>query len=354
MTKDKAFEIASTGIYFLARIVQEDGKFIYQYNTKTYRKSRRYNVLRHAGCVWAMYYFLNSINYKLPLIEEVASEVCFHPSTIEKAKKALDYLFHNYIDPKRAAIPTSKFAPIERGYIKVGAIGLSILAFLEAYKFKSDIVSMRIADNLVQTLLFLQEPDGNLRYHKLNVKTNKPTSFQSEFYDGECALALICHGNTFNLQTSLIGARNLINYKYQKKQEEGHVRDHWMMQAIEALRSRNTNHINYANAIADKTINDPYDLYRGDIFGSIACRTEALLSYLNIIRQDKKKFKFAFSEKEVIKSIVKYLYVQRQGQIREGLSLGAWMQNLRNKNTVRCDFAQHNSMAFLRYSLLKL
>jgi len=359
-SKEEAIATAQLGIEWLCRAVKQDGKFVYQYHIhdKGLNEYKQYNILRHAGCVWAMFYALNYMEMEWSKRKILSS----------RAWIALKELIVNNI----CLLGKGKnefYCLQDKGFLKIGSLGLGILALLEAYKNSRRVTKVfnnpklyeeyiKLVTNLSELLLYLQQEDGSFPFHKYDLASRVESSFKSKFYDGECALALVRLWKDLKIIKYKEAAEKLIKWKFEKKQKEGHIRDHWMLQAIDEL-TKNLDinykdypmYIEYASAIAEKILNDPYDLYRGDIFGSLACRSEALISYLKIINY--KEGATNHTKEQVHAKLNEYLRIQIVGQIKYGLSTGAWVTNLYD-SIVRCDFAQHNSMAFLRYSLLKL
>lgn len=358
-----ALKIAFNGINWLSRIINDNGKFLYAYYPNNFRKLKKYNVLRHAGCVWALFYFLNNTDFHIfnrIQNDKIGEKTFYLHDNIEfirdRAIRALRYLYTKFI----LNSPVNIFAPVERGYIKTGAIGLSILAYLEAHKYLSDPSHLEIAEKLGGALLNLQEDSGKLSWHKFNTSSLTKDSFKSDFYDGECALALLkLYQKKEEVPEILISAEALIDWKLGHKELENQfTRDHWMLQAIELnnkirddligdqkiFSNRITKRI---NQIAKRIMEDPYNPNEHDIFGSIACRSEALLSYLEIFRNNPSEA--IYTKDQVLDKLQEYLSFQASGQLQSGLSKGAWIRN-RKSNLIRCDFAQHNIMAFLRYT----
>jgi hypothetical protein len=349
ISKQEALDIAFNGITYLSRIIDDNGKFIYQYEEKDGFPSNynpdKYNLLRHAGCTWSMFYFLNNYHTKDMFI-------------FNKGLKALEYLIKNNL--KRISFLGGLYYPCYKEEIKTGCIGLSLLAFDEAFENTYEKNKnkwerhLENSSNLINSILYLQQPSGGFRWYKYNISLREPTPFISDFYDGECALALLKAANKNDEKKIILAAKKLILWKYTNRKQS--TRDHWMLQAIESFpiayldKEEKDIFSRFANSITDRIIKDPYDPSIYDVYGSIACRSEALLSYLEIMR--KGLLKTVFKKDEIMETLNKFLLFQKEGQVLSGLSKGAWKQN-RKSNMIRCDFTQHNSMAFLRYASME-
>uniref|UniRef100_A0A6M3JNN2 Uncharacterized protein n=1 Tax=viral metagenome TaxID=1070528 RepID=A0A6M3JNN2_9ZZZZ len=348
LSKDEALEYAITGIEWLSRIIREDGSFMYLYDNRKYKLKKGYNHLRHSGCLWTM----QETNL-LELIPEI-----YESTLLKKIDIALNYLKSNHIiwtTDIRKDSQASAIAVMRGGrHSKAGGIALSALALFRSYTKEN----IRLAKELCDTILYIQNPDGDLKWHKFDFEVLVPTNFISDFYDGECALALVEAYKITKLKKFLVGAEKLIRNRYDFREKTKHIRDHWMIQAIEKL-PESWKYMNYANKIIKIIIYDPYDLYANDVFGSLACRTEAIMAWLSIIKKNDTVTSLdqvtAMRDTQSIKikvlfALQRLLSDQALGRINYGLSTGAFRQNL-SSDLIRCDFAQHNISAFSRYAI---
>ncbi|MCK9273045.1 hypothetical protein M0P65_05870 [Candidatus Gracilibacteria bacterium] len=333
-------------INWLIRTIDENGRFNYCYDSVTNKKVDDYNILRHAGCCYALWQYHN-LNEGIinPFIEVVR----------RYALKATDYL----INTNLFETEEGHSVIVENNSIKTGGIGLSILALLHsAFNFHRDEAHL-----LVDYILSIQNKNGSLKFHK-KIK-DKISNFKSDFYDGEVALGLLTYIKNSHILTVVLkkkienAAIKLINYKYLQSKKTGWTRDHWMVQAIELLDKPTKDQLNFAEQCIIKIIYDPYDLYKYDVFGSIGCRIEALFSYANILEkriklQTNKALQKTWIEerKNIIEHAHRFIEVSSKGQIQYGLSMGAWVQNL-NSPLVRIDFAQHNISGLIKALQIK-
>lgn len=347
LSKDEIKNKLALAVQWLIRTIDENGRFNYCYDsTDPSKKINDYNILRHAGCCYALWQYHN-LNEGIinPFIEVVR----------RYAEKTTDYLINNNLFTTKE----KHLVIVENNSIKTGGIGLSILALLTSdncyYQGK--------ASFLVDYILSIQNKDGSLKFHK-KVK-DKISNFQSDFYDGEVALGLLTFAKNSLILTALFkkkiesAAIKLINYKYKQSKKNGWTRDHWMVQAIELLDKPTKAQLDFAEQCINKIIYDPYDLYKYDVFGSLGCRIEALFSYANILEkriklQTNKALQKTWIEerKNIIEHAHRFIEVSGKGQIQYGLSMGAWVQNL-NSPLVRIDFAQHNISGLIKALQIK-
>lgn len=308
------FERAIMGADFLITMIQDDGKFIYGFTgPRNKTQIPGYNILRHAGAIWAIL---------------VAHE--YNPKTeyLEKCKLAIDWMLKERMEPFRETRVI-----MENGIVKLGANALAILALDKFDEATESLEHFRIINDLANYITeYCVDMWGQITYHKRNTELNVATNDKCDFYPGEAALALITIGEDQYREV----VRNIINYHYRLGELNDHIRDHWMMQAIDKGKFE-TEFIPYADNIAYQLINNPVS----NQAGPTACRSEALISYLRISR-DIKKINSAR------KALMKYLEFQKSLQIMKGKCKGGFLWST-TSNVVRIDPPQHNICAFLRY-----
>jgi hypothetical protein len=348
MDKNKIRNSLALAVQWLIRTIDENGRFTYCYDSDNpSKKINDYNILRHAGCCYALWQYHN-LNEGIinPFIEVVK----------RYAEKATDYLINNNLFETK----DGHSVIVENNSIKTGGIGLSILALLNSGRMQQ----LTDASKLVDYILSIQNKNGSLKFHK-KVK-DKILNFQSDFYDGEVALGLLTYAKNSLILTALFkkkiesAAIKLINYKYKQSKKNGWTRDHWMVQAIELLDKPTKAQLDFAEQCINKIIYDPYDLYKYDVFGSLGCRIEALFSYANILQKqiglekkiDKRRDQLAEERQNIIEHAHRFIEVSSKGQIQYGLSMGAWRQNL-DSSLVRIDFAQHNISGLIKALQIK-
>jgi hypothetical protein len=349
MDKNKIRNSLALAVQWLIRTIDENGRFTYCYDSDNpSKKINDYNILRHAGCCYALWQYHDSF-------EGIISYYPFIEVVRRYASKATDYLINNNLFETK----DGHSVIVENNSIKTGGIGLSILALLNsAYDYHQSESHL-----LIDYILSIQNKDGSLKFHK-KVK-DKISNFQSDFYDGEVALGLLTFAKNdlmlMPTESKKIenAAIKLINYKYRQSKKNGWTRDHWTVQAIELLDKPTRAQLDFAEQCINKIIYDPYDLYKYDVFGSIGCRIEALFSYANILEkriklQTNKALQKTWIEerKNIIEHAHRFIEVSSKGQIQYGLSMGAWVQNL-NSPLVRIDFAQHNISGLIKALQIK-
>jgi len=177
---DRAISLATD---YLVASCQSDGKFVYSVDTATGKTSSDYNVVRHAGAMYAL---------------AMAYRVKPDPKIVEALKRAGEYLRLNNVRPG----PTFKghhttavwAAPLHKqGDAKatLGATGLGLVGLIGLESVAPDSVSRGELQSLGEFLRFLQKPDGQFHSKYLAQDGGKFSAWGSLYYPGEAALALV-------------------------------------------------------------------------------------------------------------------------------------------------------------------
>lgn len=324
ISKEQAFESAVSSANFLANLVQPTGKFIYGYDRISREPVKGYNILRHIGCVWAM----------LDVYKE--TEDLF---LLEQSKKAIDWMLKN-----RMTKFANRLVIVEKGHTKIGAAGLSVLALLRYNEIAPNKKYFGIAEKLCSYISYCMEESGELKFMKRRMKDNYDTGLDSEFYPGECALALCNMGvsclSPSNGKDYLDSAHKIISYYEKVRDQAHHIRDHWMMQAMEFF---DPEFLEYAFFITLCEMGNRLSIKAGPT----ACRSEAMLAYHNMTEG-------SGQQKIVLNFVEDLLTRQRSCQIlhKKDQDYGAFLWSPKD-NTIRNDVQQHNISSFLRYYRLK-
>lgn len=328
-------EICYYAVNWLIRLMDSRGRFKYKYHLDYPEESiKGYNVLRHAGCCYALLEYSNY--FKDSIVRDCAY-------------KGIDFLLENYVNKNI----DGEVVVIEDNTIKAGGIGLTILMLL---KQKSEVYSI-LAEELGDYLLSIQEKkSGGLNFHIKKTTTDFIKKDSSDFYDGEVALALLQLYWLTKRKKYEKAALKLIDYKYKgRKKDNGWTRDHWMVQAIELIPKPTNPYLHFAQESIKHIMDDSMDMYIGDAFGSAGCRVEALMSYYNILTQginvyktSKKVSELKIERDMVLRKAEKFMKLIAVGQIKWGLSKGGWTENF-NSKILRMDFMQHITCGFIKY-----
>ena len=298
--------------FHLSDLIQPDGRFVYKYDVDQGSLSNKYNILRHAGCIWA----LNTYRGDLPVGERLM-----------QAKR---YLLNQTITPPNGI---GKCIPEGNG-IKIGANALALLALIS----DEDRESYRgVADDLAAYMM--SQAKENLDFiHKVDLLTGEDMNFYSEYYTGEVIFSLLEYGFAFYNSPAIDFAQNSLLARL-KEQYGIKQHSHWMMYAARSLFTRLP-----TEQITEYTIKFVEELARNNLYRTwgrgtpVACRTEALLSALDIARAGGgMRGYLPIIESEITENL--------REQTRYFLPHGGFVGNLARR-IVRIDFIQHHMPAF--------
>jgi hypothetical protein len=324
VVKPNIIELARRTAFRLAELVRSDGKFIYKYDPTSMKMIHGYNVLRHSGCIWA----LN------------VSEQAGLAGPRRTSRLAMNWLIANRLLPRQE----SGLCVVSKGSIKLGGNALAILALNSFSDFsKSDEELVRALCLYIWSQL---NSDGSF-VHKRDEKTNEILPFRSFYYDGEAIFALLSAAQRFSDQEQTNRVRDVLLT---------HVRqgcrldqpNHWMMYAIETCQKLAPPHralTGYANTLATHLVEDTS--YRSSTHSTmIACRSEALLSYLRISLANSEPDKAKL--KAVWQTINENLRIQLDAMLPDG-----GFRQYAHRGPVRIDYLQHNLTTLIGYARLE-
>jgi len=348
MDQSQAFDMSLKGAMWLEKLIEKDGRIIYGYDCRTLKRNKGYNILRHAGSIWAML----SVYEYIPVAQ-----------MLESATKSLGYIRDNF-SGKMDEMDVIH----EDGWIKLGGNGLVSMAMLKCYDMHLRNSKETSQDNeaeyqwlldfgtsLVAYMFKCVDPETRLfTHHKRNVNTGADKGFNSSFYPGEALLAMITayemlHPNrTQPVTKAMDQIQRVIASYFVLRETEEHVRDHWMIQAIEKVlpfsgdQLITTILLPYAEAIKDITLQDS----PSGSAGASAARSETLLAYHRIrMATHGSSYPGARSLKKIIHNQLDF---QASCYVDRGLSEGAFRAKPES-NECRCDCTQHNISSFLGF-----
>ena len=159
---------------YLAGIVGPEGRFVYLYNPVTDAEESGYNVVRHAGTVYAM----------MELYQHSRSD-----EILEAAKRAIAYLWNA---TKPCPPPeTSAYCVVEGGTTKLGANALAAVALAKYAEATSDYGHSKTMNRLCQRMVAIQRKSGEFYPHIQTYSGGgESRNFVSAYYPGEAILAL--------------------------------------------------------------------------------------------------------------------------------------------------------------------
>jgi hypothetical protein len=241
-------------------------------------------------------------------------------------------------------VPTGPCAAgiAEEGIVKLGANALAVVAFVSFRDFSPYDKQLVVA--LCNHIWAQQRPDGDF-IHERYAMTGEEKPSRSDYYTGEALLAALLASERLADSEQFDRARatliTLIGRGYGIEQQS-----HWMMYAAEACNrlSPDARFLNYAERIVDNILGrQEYRLHERST--PIACRTEALLSYLRMASELSGIGNRALRAWNAIEQNLAL-------QLRDRLHSGAFRGGADDRE-VRIDYLQHNLIAFLWHGQMR-
>jgi hypothetical protein len=233
ISKENLLQAAILGGRYLTNAVDAYGKFIYSYQPKTDKVTNEYNILRHAGTIYAM----------LELYE-----ITRESELLEATKRAISYMVETFFCPYPLEIkPLSTLAinqqpltcVVEDGYAKLGGNALAILALAKYTEVCKDSQYLPDITALGRWIQAVQRPNGSFGVHKQSYPDGKVSSFECRFYPGEAILAMTrlypLDKNESWLDTASDAANDLINERDGNLPIEKLPHDHWLLYGLNEL-----------------------------------------------------------------------------------------------------------------------
>ncbi|NNK78033.1 MAG: hypothetical protein HKP40_04895 [Litoreibacter sp.] len=204
---------------YLQKHQQRSGKFIYRARPDKKKVRRDYNVLRHAGTLYALCQANEIIDDDLG-------------DTIDRG---LEFLWRWYLVPIPAedmqyAIAAARPGKSSYDITKIGSMGLAVIA---ASSLSRDLTPFErdACAGLVRYARSLIRPDGSM-ISKLNYRTGEVSDFVSLYYPGEVSLGMLLYGVRFGDQEATDTAVRIIEHLADIRKDDYRVpADHWALLA---------------------------------------------------------------------------------------------------------------------------
>ncbi len=171
----KLVQRAKLGGEYLKHATTASGRFIYTYNPDRDMIGPGYNMLRHAGTVYAM----------CELYGHQKDE-----ALLRDAHCALDYM-HRRFHLEEKDGETTAYLLDEDHDASLGGNGLALLAVTEYAKVTGEKIHLREAPLLAAWIAHLQQPNGEFKPHVIAMPEGKPDDHVSLYYPGEAMLGLL-------------------------------------------------------------------------------------------------------------------------------------------------------------------
>ena len=251
--------------HYLARMTRPSGRFRYKYQARSGADGRGYNMLRHAGTIYAMAQLLR-----------MACDPTIRAATV----RALRYLMeHVHVMDNGAA------TIVHRGATKLGGAALALLAMTEYVRATGDRRWLTMAQRLALFVTESQRADGSF-VHKRYFPSGESTGFVSRYYPGEAVFALMrlytLDGGVWWRTAAERSANYLITIRDAHRAQLDH--DHWLLYGLNELhkvapRQIYRDHaLRIADAIAGARLLSSASLLKNPRTTPISTRIEGLLA----------------------------------------------------------------------------
>jgi len=349
---DRAITLATN---YLKHACGPDGRFVYRVNISSGQQSRSYNIVRHAGAIYA----LSMLQRSKPDQQAVDAMV-----------RAASFLRQNYIGPGVRpdqlvvwSNPLPQPSPAE-----LGATGLGLVALAAVEQAKSNTVPLEQLQALGRFLLFLQRSDGSF-VSKYDTASGPDEEFESLYYPGEAALGLLDLYETDHSFVWLNAAAKALSYLAKSRAKQSQVPpDHWALIATARLLPHYAQSASPASReeliqhaaqicqalMKDQLRNSANQALNGSFdptgrTAPTATRTEGLLAALEFLP----KGSLHNQVKDTVDHGIAFLLrVQIHDGLYAGGMPGAYASGASGTSSIRIDFVQHAMCAWLRYKQL--
>lgn len=319
-----SLELARQSADCLANLTQEDGSFRYRYDSRSGGLLGGYNILRHAGSIWAM----------LDLYREIPDE-----KILESSQRATQYLLASSLKFYRRY---TNVCICEDNAIKLGGNALSTLALLSLFEITGERFLLSVAKQLCQFMLDQRLEHGDL-VHKRYFESGKISGFQSMYYTGEALLALLTLYKITREEQWLDAVRDiesgLAPEDYGVKEQS-----HWMLYSLELLSQFEASPIYFQHVekIVLHILDNP-EYLSWERSTPIACRSEGLLAFLRMNSPE------TVNNTSLQERCIRQVQYNLAKQLTFRLPDGSFIRggNDRRNNEVRIDYIQHNLSSFL-------
>ncbi len=360
-TRDQISRAILLSAGYLERACGSDGKFVYEVNINTGRKSDSYNIVRHAGAMYA----LAMLNRAHP-----------DPQAVDAMARAAAFLRQNYsgpgVRPGQLAVWSEPLAEQSRSQqhdAELGATGLGLVALAEVRHVEPKAVPLEELQSLGRFLLFLQKGDGSF-VNKYRAESGPVQDWESLYYPGEAALGFVSLYEADHSREWLIAAGKALSFL--AKSRAGHSAvpaDHWALIATARLlpycdqsscpASSRDELIQHAVQICTSIL---HEQFRGSAAVGIAgafdpegwtsataTRLEGLLAALEFLPKDELRTKI---EAATTRAIAFLLRMQIGSGPYSGGMPGAFATRVLDSSKIRIDYVQHAVCAWMRYQNL--
>jgi len=357
---------------YLIRQCRENGKFRYRINlNKAVKLKPRYNLLRHAGTIYAL------ASYDQAYTGELTRSV------LKRSTQFLKKTAIGSVPGRDDLLAVWSHPDINLGgkplQAKLGGTGIGLVALLSVEKRIPGTTPLEYLRQMGEFLIYMQKKDGSFYSKYIPQKGGRDDSWTSLYYPGEAALGLVMLYERDPAIKWLQAAADGIAFLAKKRAEADAVEaDHWALLATARMlplydRCRQPiprqSVIKHAVQICESMLKDKpanYDSWlRNGSFTAdgrttpTAIRLEGLLGALGFLPVER-----SYLRRQIIFAISEGMQFLLRSQIQSGEHTGGipraiqklpkdhpqWKRSFNRRATeVRIDYVQHALSAMLAY-----
>ncbi len=342
-------EAAVAGGDYLVRMTGPDGRFTYRYDPATEQIGEDYNLVRHAGTVYAM----------LELYGFSGDD-----DLLAAAERAIRYLTAA-MSPCNTTGDGS-LCVIENGSVSLGANALAVLALSEHARVTGAETYLDAATALAGWIVEGQTEDGQFSIHRQQYPEGAVSDFKSDYYPGEAVFALARLYRVDPQARWLDAAERAAKWMITVRDDVADaelVHDHWLLYGLDELHRLRPDQIYLTHAarvasviVESQNRTAPYPDWLGGYFGPprttpTATRSEGLAAAYRILRD----YGSQGSAAGLLEALRMGVEFQLQTQLRverviyfddPAAALGGFTESLTDRE-VRIDYVQHNLSSLL-------
>jgi hypothetical protein len=352
---------------YLMKECRPNGEFAYKVDTESGQVSRSYNILRHAGAIYALATFNR-----------------YHPDTqiVDVMARAGHFMRENYIgqdDPHSRTLVVWSRPAIAASEAELGGAGLGLVALTSVAHARPGVVLLEDLQFLGRFVVSMQKADGSF-FSKYRRGFGPITVRQSLYYPGEAALGLIGLYEIDHSRQWLDAAGRALSYLAKSRRGIDELpADHWALIATAKFLSyseeakssasradliRHANDVSKAILLEQIKSADHPKLIGGFAVDGrttpTATRLEGLLSVLEFLPPEATELRSQIEA--AVKLGVAFLLRSQiiSGPFAGGVpgaTPGLWSPVMKAESrgsTVRIDYVQHALCAWLQYENLYL
>ncbi len=357
-TRDQISHAIALSAGYLERSCGPDGKFVYEVDINSDRQASSYNIVRHAGAIYA----LAMLNHAQP-----------DPRAVDTMLRAAAFMRQNYIGPNVRpgqlvvwSEPLARQSRSRRHDADLGATGLGLVALSEVRRAEPKVVPLEELQSLGRFQLFLQREDGSF-VNKYRAESGPVQDWKVLYYPGEAALGFVSLYEADHSREWLVAAGKALSFLAKSRVGRSTVpADHWALIATAKLlpycdqsscpgasREELMQHaIQICNSILREQFRGSAAIGLDGAFdpaggtAPAATHLEGLLAALEFLPKGELRTKI---EAVAVRGIAFLLRMQIGSGPYSGGMPGAFATRVLGSSEVRIDYVQHALCAWLRY-----